>query len=165
MKHIETILIIESNPREVVSIQRGFGELKHPYSLAIGTNGQEGIDYLTGQDRYANRTRHPLPQLIITALNMPITNGFDFLKWLKAHPEFSVIPTIVFTSSREPQDVRDAYCCGADAYVNKPSSQKELVEILRDLLAFWRHVIKPELSPDTACETSRMCAPAHGATC
>jgi len=87
----------------------------------------EAIGYLCGKGEYADRDRFPVPNVVLCDLKMPGMDGFDFLRWLKRHPDCSVIPTIIFSNSGLPSDVREAYRLGANAYIRKPSSLAQML--------------------------------------
>jgi CheY-like chemotaxis protein len=75
--------------------------------------------------------------VILTDLKMPGMHGFEFLKWLRDHPESSIIPVIVYSSSRLEPDVRKAYSLGANCYLAKPHRLDEMRHTLRLLYEFW----------------------------
>ncbi len=64
-------------------------------------------------------------------------SGLEFLQWLKEHPEYRVVPTIVFTTSNLESDMKEAYNLGADAYLIKPLMFDDLVPEIRSTLAQW----------------------------
>ena len=69
-------------------------------NFKIVQDGKEGIAYLTGAGKYADRKRWPLPELIITDLKMPLVDGLEVLKWLREQEDFKRIPTLVMTASQ-----------------------------------------------------------------
>lgn len=68
---------------------------------------------------------------------MPGGDGFTLLEHLKSNPVLAVIPTIVFSSSEDADDVRTAYALGASAYHVKPPAYDELVGLLRLIHSYW----------------------------
>ena len=75
--------------------------------------------------------------MLLTDLKMPGMNGFELLQWLRDNPQYSVTPTIVFTSSRMEGDVNRAYGLGANSFMVKPQGLKELVELIRITCEYW----------------------------
>ena len=118
----------------------------------LGQGGAEGIAYLTGEGIYADRTTYPYPQMIIMDLKMPRVNGFEVLQWLKHNPELMVIPTMVWSSSADPSDVKLAYCLGANSYLSKPTDYQKFKEMVGDLFRFWDHCLKPAPGASPTCE-------------
>jgi CheY-like chemotaxis protein len=76
------------------------------------------------------------PDYIFLDVNMPVMNGFEFLKELKRYVQFSDIPVIIYTTSNEIKDWEKARALGADTFLTKDSSIKELRASLTQLLYF-----------------------------
>ena len=131
------ILLVEDEDNDIFLVQRatergGAGHRVYPVR-----DGEEAIHYLRGQGMYADRQKFPLPNVILSDLKMQRMDGFEFLQWLRSHPECSVIPTIVFSSSRQESDVRQAYRFGANSYITKPSTAEELMQVLHAIYEYW----------------------------
>ena len=60
----------------------------------IVRDGQEAVDYLSGNGRYGDRSAHPLPALVVLDLKMPRMSGFDVLTWLMTQPEFKKLSAV-----------------------------------------------------------------------
>ena len=50
-------------------------------------------------------------------VQMPRMNGFEFLAWLRQHPDLRIIPACIYSSSDNPADVRKAYEAGANSFL------------------------------------------------
>jgi len=130
------ILLIDDEESDRVFAQQATKKAGAAHNIHGVHSGEEAV-YLRGVGPYADRQKFPLPNVILTDLKMPNMDGFAFLRWLRNHPKCSVIPTIVYSSSPLDRDVREAYRLGANAYIIKPSSINEMIEILRLMYAFW----------------------------
>jgi CheY-like chemotaxis protein len=64
-------------------------------------------------------------------------SGHDVLTKIKSHPQTSLIPIIVLTSSRAESDVRRAYESHANAYLRKPTTLDGLMSAAQDVKNFW----------------------------
>lgn len=62
-----------------------------------------------------------LPDLIILDLNMPVMNGYDVLRWVRANTMLSELPVVIFTTSRATEDIRSCRNLGANDYLSKPA--------------------------------------------
>lgn len=143
-----TILLAEDNRDDAFLMQRAFkahGLMRPPH---IVDNGADAIAYLAGEGAFADRVAHPMPTITILDLKMPRVDGFGVLEWLRDHPDFRVIPTMVWSASADPRDVKHAYCLGANAYLVKPTDFGEFKEMLGELLKFWDRCEKPAPRPD-----------------
>ena len=99
----------------------------------------------------------PLPDILFLDINMPC-NGFDCLKEIREKRQLKKLPIIIFSSSGNPKDVADSYSCGANLFYRKPSSFKQLIAGLKNLLFMnWndpytitsRHYINHQFVPFT----------------
>ncbi|MEW6160401.1 MAG: response regulator [Verrucomicrobiota bacterium] len=145
------VLIAEDDPNDAYFIQRAFQKCGFRRTPHVCPDGMETIEYLEGRGTYADRRHYPFPRLLVTDLKMPRFNGFELLKWLHEHPDFMVVPTVVMTSSKDPGDVKYAYCLGANAYLTKPTSPVELEQAIRSLLEFWKWCEIPHIGQNPTC--------------
>lgn len=85
------------------------------------------------------KARHFLPDLVILDIMMPHLSGLQVCRLMRAEPKLSRVPIIFLTAKAEPQDRIEGLETGADDYLPKPFSPKELVlrvgAILRRLAA------------------------------
>jgi CheY-like chemotaxis protein len=88
--------------------------------LAPLANGEEAIAYLSGEGDYADRARHPYPELMVLDLKMPCKNGFDVLEWMGQQESRPAI-TVVLSGSNHQCDIEQALALGASYYHVKPS--------------------------------------------
>jgi two-component system, cell cycle response regulator DivK len=94
------------------------------FELIEGTTGEEGI-------RLAESRR---PDLILMDIQMPVLDGYEATRRIKATTELRHIPIIVVTSYALSGDDVKAQAAGADAYVAKPFSPRELLTKIRQFL-------------------------------
>jgi CheY-like chemotaxis protein len=131
-----TILWVEDDQNDIVLVGRAMAKVGMG-SPAIARDGQEALDYLSGLGEFADRSRHPLPRLLLLDLKLPRRSGLEVLQWLRSQPELRRIPVLIFTSSKETSDVHRAYDLGANAYLVKPVDMNHLLELLRKVQKFW----------------------------
>lgn len=139
------ILLVEDNDDDISLLKRAFLKAGIDAPVHSCSDGAEAIEYLHGEGNYSDRNKFPFPRVLITDLKMPRCSGFDLLQWLDQHPDCSVIPTIVLTSSREEKDVKKAFELGANCYFQKPSTFTELCELVRLSHEFWSRSILPAI--------------------
>ncbi|MFY9342151.1 MAG: response regulator [Planctomycetota bacterium] len=104
--------------------------------MSIST-GQEVLDHLLGAGKYADRTAHPLPDLVLLDLKMPGLDGFELIRRIKALPLLDRLPVVVLASSRVERDRAQSYDCGANGFVEKPGSFDGYVELVHAVSRFW----------------------------
>jgi len=82
-------------------------------AVVTAANGQEALDRAA---------------FILLDMNMPVMNGQEVLRRLRADPELKEIPVIMLTARAAPEDVAAASACGIADYVTKPFDFAELME-------------------------------------
>ncbi|MBD2431532.1 MULTISPECIES: response regulator [Fischerella] len=139
-----TILLIEDNPTDILLIQRAFRneELAH-ISLQIVKDGDTAVSYLSGAGEYGDRTRYPLPSIILLDLKLPRRSGHEVLAWIKQQPELKLLPVIILTSSRQKVDVNQAYELGVNSYLVKPVKFAALSEMIKSFSDYWLRINEP----------------------
>ena len=138
-----TILIAEDDANDILLLRRALKKNNISNPVQVVQDGEEAIAYLSGQGKFGDRSVFPTPKLIIMDLKMPRKGGFEVLEWLKANPEFQVIPTLVLSSSKQDTDIQRAYAFGANTYMVKPSTFDELQEMMKAIYDYWRLGQKP----------------------
>jgi CheY-like chemotaxis protein len=145
------ILQVEDTDEDVFLMEYAVREAGIKNVLKSVSHGQEAIAYLSGAGKYADRCRFPLPGLILLDLKMPGMSGLEVLHWLRNESAHRTTPVIILTSSRQAEDIEQAYEAGANAYITKPSGVVELIEILRALDGFWvQHAQCPKVENEGA---------------
>lgn len=131
------ILQVEDEASEVFLLQRAFRQTGIDNPVQVATDGQMAVDYLAGSGQFADRTRFPLPGLILLDLKLPRRSGREVLQWIRAQPGFRRIIVIAFTSAPYIGDVGLAYDLGANSFLIKPKDFTRYLEIARLLKAWW----------------------------
>jgi CheY-like chemotaxis protein len=108
-------------------------------------NGEELLDYLRRQGKYAPPIAAPRPGLILLDLNMPRKDGRAVLKEIKQDPDLRTIPVVVLTTSKSDEDIYRSYDLGVNSYIVKPVTFEALVDILQTLEKYWFEIV--ELPP------------------
>lgn len=78
------------------------------------------------------------PDYIFLDINMPMMDGKQCLKMLKAIPEFQSIPIIMYSTSANTNEIRECYKLGAEDFLIKPHSFEKLINDLTSIFAFSR---------------------------
>ncbi len=74
------------------------------------------------------------PDLIVLDVMMPVLDGYDVLRVLKANPEMQSIPVVLLTAKAMDDEVWDGWKSGADYYMTKPFVPDELARFVRHVL-------------------------------
>jgi CheY-like chemotaxis protein len=104
-------------------------------------DGDKLPDYLRRSSRHsADDETCPSPDIILLDLNMPRMDGREVLKVLKEEPRFGAIPVVILTTSKALEDVKACCDLGANSYVTKQSSFREMVSCVKTLMDYWIEV-------------------------
>ena len=137
MHNEATVLLCEDDPDDVLLTQIAFEKARLANPLQIVRDGEEAIAYIKGEGQFADRTRFPLPILILLDLKMPKLDGFHVLGWLRGQPELDKVCVAIMTSSDHDPDMTRAHELGADSYLIKPPDAEALLGLVQRLRAYW----------------------------
>lgn len=149
MARSAAILLVEDDPNDVLLVKMAFQKSIAGLRIHAVTNGHEAVQYLQGVGAYADRNANPFPEFVLLDLKMPLMDGFEVLRWIRAQPIIKRLPVIVFSSSLHEGDATRAYEEGANSFVSKPTDFSKLVQMMKSLGEFWIGASKvPEASPE-----------------
>ena len=129
-----TILIAEDDADDRFLLKTAFEEKGYSEKIEFVENGIDLIDYL---GKIQNGTDKNFPCFILLDLNMPKKDGRTVLKEVKQHPDFKRIPVIIFTTTKNENEVKRCYELGANTYVVKPVSFDALLKVVEDIRSYW----------------------------
>ncbi|MCW3120947.1 MAG: response regulator [Flavipsychrobacter sp.] len=129
IKH--SVFIVDDDPDDRESIRDAFIENKHHQDYTFMVNGDQLIVHLNE----ASDKKHP--SLILLDLNMPGKGGTEVLRQIKNDDNLKSIPIIVITTSSSTKDRETSYKLGANCFLTKPDSYKELLAITDSIARLW----------------------------
>lgn len=137
IRALPPILYADDEENDAVLLQIAFQRAAITHPVAVVTDGTFAMDYLLGAPPFADRTRHPLPCLLLLDIKMPRMSGLQVLECVRGHAAFAHLPVVMFSSSQQPVDQARARELGAHEYLVKPASLDGLVAIARLLDNRW----------------------------
>ena len=141
-----TILLVEDDPNDVMLLERAFKKANIMNPIQVVDNGEDAQAYLLGADKFSDRKKYPMPEVILLDLKLPRKSGLEVLAWLKHQPNLKRIPVIVLTSSAEKRDINRAYELGVNSYLTKPVEFEDLLEMVKNIKGYWLEMNnRPEL--------------------
>ena len=129
------ILIAEDDADDRFLLKTAFEESGYKNTLRFVENGVELIKHLKEVTERKNTDEYP--GFILLDLNMPKKDGREVLKEIKENKVFKKIPVIVFTTTKNENEISKCYELGANSYVVKPLVFDELVQIIQALYSYW----------------------------
>jgi two-component system, sensor histidine kinase and response regulator len=117
------ILIIDDVPENIYLLQEMLDQ--DEFETITANNGKEGIRLAIDEN----------PNLIICDIMMPELSGYDVMKILRQNPASETIPFIFLSAKNSKSDIREGMNLGADDYLTKPVSSKDLIKTIHTRLA------------------------------
>ncbi|MGB9936589.1 MAG: response regulator [Methanobacterium sp.] len=136
------ILLVEDNPADSDLILNYFKN-SDDIQIELVVDGAEALDYLYGRKNHVDVS---LPDIIILDMNLPKIDGMAVLETIKDYNNLKNIPVIVFGTSNDSEEIKNAYKAHANCYIVKPINFDKLNNILECIENFWtRIVILPDV--------------------
>ena len=137
-----TILMADDDRDDCLLVKDAFKESRLANDLRFVEDGEELMDYLYHRGKYADVKNSPRPGLILLDLNMPRKDGREALEDIKSDHDLKSIPIVVLTTSKQEEDILRSYDVGANSYITKPVTFKELVEVMKFLGKYWLEIVE-----------------------
>lgn len=122
-----------NRPSKVLLAEDSPTQLEHT-RMILENSGLEVIAANDGRDALA-KARQFRPDIVMTDIVMPLMDGYDLCREIKADEELKRIPVILLTSLSAPDDVVKGLECGADQFLTKPVDEAFLINRLRAMEA------------------------------
>ena len=130
MKKIN-VMLVENDEDEQIFMKEGFQSTNLFNILTVASNGDEAFAAI-------NDKQQPLPDLIISDLNMPGKNGLDLLQDIKKDPALLHIPVIIISTSFTTSIINKCLSSGAHAFHTKPHSFVEYDKFAEKIYQEWQ---------------------------
>ena len=144
------ILLVEDNPDDEALTLRAFAKNRIANPVVVARDGVEAIEYLFGTGRYLSRDLTQMPAVILLDLKLPHIDGLEVLRRIRADVRTALLPVVVLTTSREQQDIQDAYRFGANSYIRKPVDFERFIHTVGQLGMYWLSLNEPADPPVAA---------------
>ena len=133
------ILLVEDNPDDVLFTVRAFEKNGIANPVIVAIDGEQALQLLLPDDN-----EPPLrPALILLDMKLPMIDGLEVLRRIRADPRTAALPVVVLTTSSEERDIAESYRLGANSFVRKPVVFTEFVNATKVLGVYWLLVNEP----------------------
>ena len=116
------VLIADDEPNIVISLE--FLMKREGHEVSVARDGQQALDAI----------RRIRPDLVLLDVMMPFKTGYEVLQELRADETIAHTKVLMLTAKGRDTDTAKGLALGADAYMTKPFSTKELAERVRQML-------------------------------
>jgi two-component system, chemotaxis family, response regulator Rcp1 len=128
------ILLIDDSAADARIFQEALRQASTRARAYWVATGEEAIDFLAQQGRFVDV--RPV-RLVVLDINMPGQDGMETLRRIKSSPMLNRVPVVLFSSSRDREEIDLAYSLGANAYFSKPISLEHYIDKVRILVQHW----------------------------
>jgi two-component system response regulator len=135
--NIVEILIVEDDPLDLKLALRALRKANLTSRIQIARDGAEALQFIFCQGPHSERKIENSPKIILLDLKLPKVDGLEVIKRLKSDPRTQSIPVVMFTSSKEQNDVVRSYDLGANSYIVKPVNFERFCDSLQQLSLYW----------------------------
>ena len=116
------VLVVDDNEMNRDMLSRRL--VRNGFTVAIAVDGQQGVEMATSER----------PDVILMDMSLPVMDGWEATRQLKADPATSAIPVIALTAHAMSEDREKALAAGCDDYDTKPVELSRLLEKIEALL-------------------------------
>lgn len=116
------VLIVDDEPNIAISVD--FLMRREGFEVLVAHDGEEGLA----------RIRADRPDLVLLDVMMPKLDGFEVCKAVRADPTLAGVRILMLTAKGRAQEISKGLALGAEAYIPKPFSTRELVAKVKELL-------------------------------
>lgn len=117
----KSVLIVDDEPNILLSLE--FLMKKKGYEVYIARDGREALEIVSEK----------LPDIILLDIMMPDVDGYQVCQRVKNHADTQHIKVIFLSAKTKEEDIRKGYSMGADLYITKPFSTRNLLQQVENL--------------------------------
>lgn len=128
------VLAVEDESADAEFIERIGAQSPLAASFRLLRSAEEAQVYLDGDEPYNDRSRFPVPGLILLDLKLRRMSGLDLLRWIRQSPSLRSMPVIVLSGTANATDLNRAYELGIDGYIVKSIDLKGMAATLSGVL-------------------------------
>jgi two-component system alkaline phosphatase synthesis response regulator PhoP len=118
----KTVLIADDEPNIVVSLE--YLMEHNGYQVKVARDGAEAL-------AVAEQWK---PDLVLLDIMLPVNNGFEVCQKIRANPQLANTRVVMLSAKGRDVEVAKGLALGADAYITKPFSTRELIAQVRSIL-------------------------------
>lgn len=116
------ILVVDDEPNILMSLE--FLMRKSGYEVFIARNGAEALQLVNEQ----------LPDVLVLDIMMPEVDGYEVCQHIKSSEALRHIRVIFLSAKGKEADIEKGYALGADLYLTKPFSTRELMQRIKEFI-------------------------------
>ena len=96
------------------------------------------MQYLSGEGKYNDRTKYPMPNIVLLDLKMPSPDGLEVLRWKQYRAELQKILWVALSNFDGIKTINEAYSAGATTFLTKPLDGKDVQHLIEGFNDYWQ---------------------------
>lgn len=117
-----TVLVVDDEDSITLSLRHLMK--REGYNVAVARDGQEALDAIAAAP----------PDLVLLDVMIPKRDGYDVCQTIRANPAWAAVKIVMVSAKGREIEVEKGLALGADAYVTKPFSTRELAGMVKSLI-------------------------------
>jgi CheY-like chemotaxis protein len=132
---LENIMLVDDSHNDAILLSRSLARAGLEDRLIHIHDPRRAVAYLEGAGEYADRNKHPLPDILLLDLKMPEIDGFQLLSWARRQPHLAALVIVVVTRTDDRHLIERCYQLGANSFLSKDANLEEM----RNFVQFFTH--------------------------
>jgi two-component system response regulator len=132
---VTRIVLVDDDPDDIDVALRAARRAELPVEITVFKDGREVLDALRAEG--GGQIAHLRPRAIFLDLRMPLVDGWEILRRLRAHPKTRDIPVVVQSWSTQREDIERCYALGANSFVAKRLTPNNPGFYFTDAVRYW----------------------------
>ena len=137
------ILLVEDNPTDLELAQRALREQNLCSKVRVARDGEEALDFVFCRGKFAHKRHDELPRVILLDLKLPLIDGMEVLRQVRANARTHHVPVVMLTTSTEERDVMESYALGVNSYITKPVDFDQFRDAMHVIGTYWMQLNRP----------------------
>ena len=133
-KSQKTVLVVEDNPADLFLLRRVVQKLCGNVRFEFLRDGEEVVNYLSGEGRFANKDAYPDPSVILMDFHLPKLSGLEILDWIRQQLSCKKPRIVMWSDSEFGADFKRAKEAGAEMVLRRPSGIEALTGFLEGII-------------------------------
>jgi two-component system, response regulator len=138
------VLLVEDSPDDLELARLAFERGRFANQVDVARDGAEALDYLFARGDHADRAGDDPPRVVLLDIKLPLVDGIEVLRQIKAEERLRHVPVVMLTSSAEDRDLADCYELGANSYIVKPVDMDQFFSAIQSIGLYWLVLNRPD---------------------
>jgi two-component system response regulator len=130
------ILLVEDNANDEMLALHAFQKHNLANKIHVVRDGAEALEFIFCTGGYGDRLFEN-PRVILLDKKLPLVDGMEVLRQIRADPRTRLVPVVMLTSSAEDRDIIESYELGVNSYIVKPVDFEQFSDAARQLGCYW----------------------------